>query len=159
MTTLQEPKMGYSGRDEGEAIWHLGALVTIRLDGTDTGGALALVETIAPRGMGSPPHVHTREDETFIVLEGEVAFSFDGRETAARAGTAVHLPRGVPHWFTVVSERARFLSVISPAGFEDFFRALSEPAARRELPPALDGPPDIEPIRQVAARFGCEILV
>lgn len=159
MTTLQVPKLNYSEQDQGEAIWHLGALVTIRLDAADTGGALSVVETVAPRGMGSPPHVHTREEETFIVLEGELVFSFDGTETVAGSGTVVHLPRDIPHWFTVESETARFLNVITPGGFENFFRTLSEPAARRELPPPLDGPPDIERIREVAAGFGVEILV
>lgn len=54
---------------------------------------------------------------------------------------------------------ARFYNLITPAGFEGFFRALSEPAPRRELPPPLGGPPDIARIKKVAAEYGCEVLI
>lgn len=68
---------------------------------------MAVVETEGPRGMASPPHVHSREDETFRVVAGEVAFTIDGERTIAGPGTTVHAPRGVPHHFEVVSEQAR----------------------------------------------------
>jgi quercetin dioxygenase-like cupin family protein len=143
---------------EAEAIWHLGSLVEIALDGRRTVGALALVVSEGPRGMASPPHVHAREEETFIVLEGEVAFTIGGATTVAGPGTVVYAPRGIPHHFEVVSERARFQNLITPAGFEDFFRELSEPAPRREVPPPGEGMSGLGRVREVCARFGVEVL-
>jgi quercetin dioxygenase-like cupin family protein len=144
---------------QGEPIWHLGSLVEVVLEGAQTGGILALIVTEGPRGMASPPHVHTREEETFLVLDGEVAFTIDGATTVAGPGTAVYAPRGIPHHFEVVSERARFHNLITPAGFEEFFRELSEPAPRREVPPPGEGMSGIGRVREVCARFGVEVLV
>jgi hypothetical protein len=58
----------------------------------------------------------------------------------------------------VASEQARFLLVAEPAGFDAFFRAASEPAARLEIPPAPTEPPDIEGLTTLAATYGIEIL-
>jgi quercetin dioxygenase-like cupin family protein len=146
-------------RGEGEAIWHLGSLVEILLDGPRTGGALALVETLGPAGMQAPPHVHSREDETFLVVEGTVSFTVGGATSDAGPGTVVHLPRGVPHAFRVVSPTARLQNLIAPAGFEDFFRQLSEPAPRRAIPPAGAGMAGLDRLPEVCAGFGVTLLV
>ena len=95
-----------------------------------------MTENYAPRGSGSPLHVHHNEDEWFYVIEGELTFWVGGRVITAPAGSFVFGPRDIPHTFTVSSEQARFLLVVEPAGFEDFVRALSEPAAELEIPPA-----------------------
>ena len=147
-----------TGRGRGEPIWHLGSLVEIVLSGPDTGGAFALVETEGRAGMQAPVHVHSREEETFQVLEGEVAFTVEGATAVAGPGTVVHLPRGVPHSFRVISPTARFQNLISPAGFENFFRELSEPAPERALPPEGQGMEGLERLSEVCARFGVELL-
>ena len=67
-------------------------------------------------------------------------------------------PRDVPHTFVVSSERARFLLVTEPAGFEGFIRALAVPATAPEIPPAPTAPPDMEPVLRAAADHGIEIL-
>jgi quercetin dioxygenase-like cupin family protein len=121
-------------------------------------GRVAVIEHLAPRGFGSPLHVHSREDEWFYVLEGELTFWVSGEATSAPAGSFVYGPRGIPHTFTVESERARFLLVTEPAGFDQFVRALSEPATERTLPPADVAPPDPARLAAVAAEFGIEIL-
>ncbi len=82
----------------------------------------------------------------------------DGRVVDAPAGTFVYGPRELPHTFAVTSERARFLLVAQPAGFERFMRALSEPAHAFVLPPAATAPPDVERLAAVAAEHGIEIL-
>ena len=116
------------------------------------------IEHLGPRGAGSPLHVHRREDEWFYVLEGEVTFWVGGRVVDAPAGAFVYGPRDVPHTFIVASEQARFLLVTEPAGFDAFFRAASEPAARLEIPPAATEPPDIAGLSALAALYGVEIL-
>jgi quercetin dioxygenase-like cupin family protein len=146
------------GPGEGEAIWFLGILATIKSSAETTGGRVAVIEHLAPRGAGSPLHVHRREDEWFYVLEGELAFWVGGRTIQAPAGSFVFGPRGVPHTFAVTSEEARFLLVAEPAGFEGFMRALAEPAATLTIPPTAAGPPDMERLAALAAEHGIEIL-
>ena len=90
-----------SGPGEGEARWFLGALVLIKAPGEATDGRVGVLEARAPRGHGSPLHVHHREDEWFFVMEGELTFWVGGETTVAPAGTFVFGPRGIPHTFVV----------------------------------------------------------
>jgi quercetin dioxygenase-like cupin family protein len=57
---------------EGEALWFLGELATVKATGETTGGRVSVIENLAPRGSGSPLHVHRNEDEWFYVIEGEL---------------------------------------------------------------------------------------
>jgi hypothetical protein len=45
-------------QNEGEALWFLGGLVTIKAKGEETNGRFALMEQLGPEGFGSPLHVH-----------------------------------------------------------------------------------------------------
>lgn len=146
------------GPGEGEHLWFFGALTTIKADGTDTGGRVMVTENLAPRGSGSPLHVHHNEDEWFYILEGELTIWVAGTTVVAAAGSFVFGPRDVPHTFVVSSEQARFLLVTEPAGFEGFILALAEPAPAPEIPPAPTAPPDMAPVLQAAADHGLEIL-
>jgi len=138
----------------GEHLWFFGGLTTIKAAGD---GAMVTEQT-APRGSGSPLHVHHNEDEWFYVIEGELTFWVGGQVILAPAGAFVYGPRDIPHTFTVTSDQARFLLVVEPAGFENFVRTLSEPAARLEIPPAPTELPDMEPMLRVAAEYGLDIL-
>jgi quercetin dioxygenase-like cupin family protein len=145
------------GPGEGDARWFLGALSIIKSGAADTGGRVAVTDNLAPRGHGSPLHVHRREDEWFYVIDGELTFWVGGEVTVAPAGSFVYGPRDVPHTFVVSSDTARFLLVTEPAGFEEFLRAMSEPAARPEIPPPATESPDVEALVRVAATYGVEI--
>ncbi len=145
------------GPDEGEALWFLGTLVTIKASSETTGGRVAVIDHLAPRGAGSPLHVHRREDEWFYVIEGELTFWVGGQVIAAPPGAFVFGPRDVPHTYEVSSERARWLLVAEPAGFEGFIRAAAEPARALELPPPPQ-PPDPALLGALAAEHGIEIL-
>lgn len=142
----------------GEALWFMGGLTTIKADAAGTAGRVAVTEHLAPRGSGSPLHVHHREDEWFYVVEGELTFWVGGETTVAPAGSFVYGPREIPHTFVVSSEQARFLLVVEPAGFEDFVRALAAPAERLEIPPASSEPPDVDALVAVAAGYGIDII-
>jgi quercetin dioxygenase-like cupin family protein len=142
---------------EGEALWFLGSLVTIKSAHETTGGRVAVTENYAPRGASSPMHVHRREDEWFYVTEGEVTFWVGGEIVKAPAGGFVYGPRDIPHTFEVTSEEARFLLVTEPAGFEGFVRAVAEPAQSLTIPPPPSEPPDIAALTAVAAEYGVEI--
>jgi quercetin dioxygenase-like cupin family protein len=143
---------------EGEALWFLGILATIKASSESTAGRVAVIEHLAPRGSGSPLHVHHNEDEWFYITEGELTFWVGGHVITAPAGSFVYGPRDIPHTFTVSSEQARFLLVTEPAGFENFMRTLSDPAQQHEIPPPVTEPPDVEGMARLAAEYGIEIL-
>ncbi len=66
-----------------------GVGVVFKIDGADSGGALSIVEHPFAVGALVPAHVHTREDEYSIVLEGEIGFrSTTARSSSARAATS-----------------------------------------------------------------------
>jgi quercetin dioxygenase-like cupin family protein len=90
-----------------DAFWWQGALMRIKARAEDTGGALGLVEANFYQGFGPPLHVHSREDEGILMLEGEIRFRQGDDEFVAGPGTLVWGPRGVPHAFKVESEGAR----------------------------------------------------
>lgn len=116
--TIVQPGGGRAGDLDG-----LG--VHFKLDGADTGGALAVVEHPFPVGALVPPHVHTREDEYSIVTEGEIGFRSGDREVVLGAGGYITKPRGELHaMWNAGSTPARMIEIISPAGFEGFFRDL-----------------------------------
>lgn len=104
-----------------------GVGVVFKIDGGDTGGALSIVEHPFEVGALVPPHVHTREDEFSIVIEGEIGFRSEDQEVVLGAGGYIVKPRGEVHaMWNAESTPARMIEVISPAGFEDFFRELVE---------------------------------
>jgi quercetin dioxygenase-like cupin family protein len=135
------------GRGEGEVFWSFGGLVTV-----------GVIEVLAPKGAGSPLHVHHREHEWFYVIEGELTFWVGGRTIQAPAGSFVFGPRDIPHTFMVKSELSRFLLAVEPGGFVGFMRELSRPALTLTPPPPPTEPPDMEFIMSTAARYGIEIL-
>src|SRR5882757_6631262 len=146
-----------AGPGEGEALWFLGILATIKSSAETTAGAVAVIEHLAPRGAGSPLHVHSREDEWFYVIEGELTLWVDGATIVAPAGSFFFGPKGIPHTFMVSSAEARFLLVTEPAGFEKFMRAVGEPAQRLEIPPPATEPPDVAALTAAAAEYGIAI--
>ena len=149
------------GEGEGEARWWLGGLATVKATGKETGGLYTLVEVLEPEGE-APLHVHHREDEGFWVLEGEVTFEVGEETTKAGPGSFVFGPKGVPHRYTIDSGPARMLFMLSPAGFEGFIYATSEPAKERALPPQPEGPPseaEMEQLATLARQYGGELLV
>ena len=146
---------------EGEALWWIGMLATIKATAEQTGGQYTLVEILAPDGFASPLHVHHGEDEGFYILEGEMTFYVGDQTIKAHPGSFLFGPEEVPHAFTVDSGPARLLFVLSPGGFEDLVREMGEPARELTIPPRPEGPPDEAEVRRmaaIAARHGNEIL-
>ena len=160
MSTAESPSLAPIAlkRDEGDALWAFGGLAMVKASSADTDGRAFVVEMLAPRGAGSPLHVHHREEEWFYVAEGELTFWVGGQVIDAPAGSFVYGPRDIPHTFDVRSAEARFLLVTEPAGFEAFMRAASEPALTLTIPPPPTEPPDVEGLTALAAQYGIEIL-
>jgi quercetin dioxygenase-like cupin family protein len=140
------------------AIWLLGALSRVRVSGEQTSGAFSLADTLARRGNASPVHVHNRDDETFLVLDGELRVIVGEEDYAAGPGAVAVLPRRLRHAYVVTSATARFLVLHTPGGFEQFAAEVGEPALTATLPPEPAGPPDLAALAQAAARHGIAIL-
>jgi quercetin dioxygenase-like cupin family protein len=105
-----------------------GGLHTWKLTAEDTDGAFFMFEDVMGQGKSTPLHLHPEADETVYVLEGEILVNVDGNESRIGAGGMTFTPKGVPHAFLVVSDRARLLSMQSPATGQAFYRDASEPA-------------------------------
>jgi hypothetical protein len=92
-----------------------------------------------PPGGGPPPHRHDFE-ETFIILEGQIAATFRGANSVVRAGETINIPANAPHQFHNSSANpVRMLCICSPAGQENFFKEVGVPVATRTTtPPTLD---------------------
>jgi quercetin dioxygenase-like cupin family protein len=127
------------------------------VSGDDSGGQVAVVESVGRRGDMPPLHVHRREDETFCVLEGELSLHQPGRSLTIGAGEAAFASRGVAHSYRVESETARWLVIATPAGFDDFVREVGEPAPEETLPPeGRQHDPGL--LAEIAARYDIELL-
>ncbi len=141
-----------------QAVWFLGALIRVRAGGDATGGQLAVLEHQGERGYNSPVHRHMAEEETFLVLEGELRVEVGGQVRAAGAGAVAFLPREIPHAFVVTSPQARFLTLHTPAGFEQFALKVGTPAAAADTSPPAEPPPDPAALAAMASSYNIEIL-
>jgi quercetin dioxygenase-like cupin family protein len=121
----------------GLSQWENGNLTTNLAEKKDTNGAFFLVEAMLAPGTEPPPHVHTREDELFYVIEGEFDVYVGKEAFKVETGECVFLPRFKPHAFVIRSPRLHVLALFTPAGLEDAFRGMSTPAQRLQLPEQL----------------------
>ncbi|HVL54167.1 MAG TPA: cupin domain-containing protein [Vitreimonas sp.] len=120
--------------------------VIFKIDGADTGGALSIVEHPFAVGALVPPHIHRREDEISIVLEGQIGFRSEDQEVVLAAGGYIIKPRNEVHaMWNAGPTPARMIEVISPAGFENFFRELADLTAA--------GRPDFQTEAALAGRY------
>jgi quercetin dioxygenase-like cupin family protein len=140
MTAVDPPPLTVVRPGDGRS-GDLGAItVDFKLFGADTGGAMAIVEHGFPPGALVPPHRHTREDEFSIVTEGLLGFRSGDREAVLGPGGYITKPRGEPHaMWNAGPEPARMIEVISPAGFEMFFRAVVDMVEQGDVDPERGG--------------------
>src|SRR3954452_7883815 len=146
-----------SAMDFTEPGWlhFAGVLVIVRVDAAASDGRLGMWESIEPRGPALPLHIHHREDEQAVVLEGHVTWWVGDRVHHVRAGETLALPRGVPHAHVVTSTSARILTVATPGGFERLFTELGTLAAT-DAP--AQGDIDIAALEDAVRRLGVERL-
>ncbi len=140
----------------GVGTWHLDVLWTWKIPAALTGGAFSLAEQLLPQGSAPPVHRHSREDEAWIVLDGEVSFFLEGQEHLAATGTYVFGPRGRDHTFLVRSQTARLATLVLPGACEEFFHRTGHPADSLTLPPPAE--PDMEALVEGMAGFGIELV-
>lgn len=157
--THPRPNSGYAlDPDEGEAIWFNGALGLLRATADQTEGRYTIFELRLPKGFASPIHVHHREDEFFLVLEGEVRVKHGDDIIEGVGGSLIYSPRDTSHGFHVDSDAARLLLFFGPAGVEGFFRDVATPARSLDLPPADEPVPDREALIEMMRRHGQDVV-
>ncbi|BAY14002.1 cupin domain-containing protein [Calothrix sp. NIES-2098] len=143
---------------QGSSYWVLGDLYTFKVVGEDTSKAYALVEITVQPQSGTPPHIHSQEDESFYIQEGELEFQLDEQIVVATPGTFLHSPKGQLHRFTNVgTQPAKLLCWVTPAGLEKFFIEVAIPVGEITQPPTVS-PADIEKVIAAAPRYGLEII-
>ena len=142
------------------AIGIAGDIVHILADSASTGGAYVVVHTICPPGGGPPPHTHTREDELFFVIEGELTFMLGDQQIKAGPGTLVYGKRGEKHTFRNATDKsARFLITAVPAGIDAFFREVGTPLPTGCMTPIPPTPRDIDKLMQGCPKYGITLHV
>lgn len=143
---------------EGRTMAVVGDVYRFLATGEETDGKYALWEAIVPPGGGPPPHVHSREEEGFYILAGEITFQVGDKRIVARAGTFANMPVGTPHSFKNESGHpAKMLISVAPAGLEKMFFEFGVPladGATTALPPSQE---EIQKLLAIAPKYGIEI--
>jgi quercetin dioxygenase-like cupin family protein len=142
-----------SGPGEGERLWFLGTLATIKVPGEAVDGRFALIEFLFPRHASPPLHTHP-QDESYMVLEGQLLVLAGERRFQLEAGASAVVPMGVAHTFRVDSSTARVLVLSTPAGLERLVRDVSVPATLATLPPVDTPRPAAEELARIFALHG-----
>ena len=142
------PKLGeVRNQDDGEWLQVTpGERFKIRVSSAQTLGAYSVIEIVADPGNGVPLHIHNKEEEHFIVVEGTLDIANGDRRWDAPAGTSVTVRRGVPHaWCNPSDTPLRMLVVFSPGQIDGLFRATA-------------GVDDVDKIAAIAARYGTKLV-
>ncbi|NKI31590.1 quercetin 2,3-dioxygenase [Croceivirga thetidis] len=143
-----EPKVVRA--QEGKKVNVIGDQQTFKLTGKDTNGQFTLIEEVNPPGTMIPPHVHTKEDEVFKVLEGELEVTVGDETTVLKAGDLAFAPRNVPHSWKVIGDTdCKTILSAFPAGIELMFEELGN------LPP---GKPDFAKVAEICGAHGITFI-
>ena len=145
---------------EGRTVAVVGDVYRFLATGNDTSGKYAMWEAIVPPGGGPPPHVHSREEEAFYILEGEITFHIGTQRLVARAGMFANMSVGTQHSFKNEGDTsARMLISVAPAGLENMFIECGIRVAQgaKTTPPPTKA--EFEKLLEIAPRYGIEIKV
>jgi quercetin dioxygenase-like cupin family protein len=138
--------------DSAPPLWLGGQGVDYKIEAADTEGRIAIVEQPLEAGRLVPPHRHHVEDELSYVLDGEIGYRVGDEEGVARKGCYLWKPRGIPHTIWNGTEQAALvLEIITPAGFEAYYRELAELAKH-------PGGPHLETRAELGRRYQLEYL-
>lgn len=136
--------------DDGKVLNVIGDIQKHKLVGSDTGNQITeWVDDVDP-GVGIPPHVHTKEDEIFRVIKGQVEIMVGEETTVLKEGDMAFAPKNVVHaWKVVGTEKAKMCTSAFPAGIEKMFTELSEMPA---------GPPDFGKVSEICGKYGISFV-
>jgi quercetin dioxygenase-like cupin family protein len=143
----------YSASGEGERLWFVGTLATIRVPGEAVDGRYALLEFLLPRHASPPRHTHP-QDESYVVLDGRLTIEAGDRRFELGPGGTAAVPMGLAHTFRVDSDMARVLVLSTPAGLERLVRDAGVPATAPTLPPPATPRPSDQELARIFERHG-----
>jgi mannose-6-phosphate isomerase-like protein (cupin superfamily) len=144
---------------EGSSFWVLGDLYTFKAYSEETENAYALIEIIMQINSAVPHHIHTHENESFYIQEGEMEFQLGEETIVATPGTFVHSPKGQPHSFRNIGEKpAKLLCWLTPSSLEKLFMEIGTKVSAENVKPLGVTPEDIEKLLAIAPEYGLEIL-
>jgi quercetin dioxygenase-like cupin family protein len=129
--------------------WLDGGTLTMLLDSAATDGQLMMGRFDVSEGEAPPFHMHTREDEVFVLIKGTALVWYDDQEYELGEGGVVFLPKNVPHAYRITSEVADLLVINTPAGIEGMFRA----TGRDRSTPRPEGF-EVKPDPKISERYG-----
>src|SRR5438552_3731183 len=154
-----DTKIIHLGPGEGDAFSAVGDVYRVLASGGQTGDVYTLSEIRVSPNNGPPPHIHSREDECFFVLEGEVEFQVGDEKITARPGAFIQGPRDIAHSFKNNTRLpARVLVFVTPAGFENFFNEFAQPVASFDSPAIPCSKEEIDKLLAAAPKYGLQIL-
>ncbi|MDO6435784.1 cupin domain-containing protein [Cyclobacterium sp. 1_MG-2023] len=135
---------------EGKVLNVIGDIQTHKLVGIETGNQIVeWVDNVEP-GVGIPPHVHSKEDEIFRIIEGEIEIMVGGNTSILKAGDVAYAPKNIPHsWKVVGTNKAKMITSAFPAGIEHMFQQLAD------LP---EGPPEFKKVAEICQKHGVSFV-
>jgi mannose-6-phosphate isomerase-like protein (cupin superfamily) len=132
-------------------------LGSILLSGEDTGGAYSLVELRVAPGKGIARHTHTREEEAYFVVSGELEATIGDDVFTLKAGETLIAPRDIPHALRNPGKVPNhYLTIFSPSGFEGFLKAISVTAPAGAAAPIRPPPSPVQNVVELAADYGIQ---
>ena len=147
---MSELKPKIIRNEKGNLLNVIGDIQTHKLSGSETVNQIVeWVDDVEP-GVGIPPHIHTKEDEIFRVIKGEIEIMVDGKTTILEAGDTAYAPKNIPHaWKVVGTEKAKMITSAFPAGIELMFKELADLPA---------GPPDFKKVTEICGKHGITFI-
>jgi quercetin dioxygenase-like cupin family protein len=149
------------GGQEGHGLAVVGDSYRIVIGGKQTEGAYAVIEMLVPPGGGPGPHAHPDFQESFYVLDGEVEVKTKAQNYTATKGSFINIPLGgIVHCFKNQTDKiAHLWCVVVPAGLEELFLEIGEPAAFGTFlpPPPMDGD-TMKKLKEIAEKHGQQLF-
>jgi quercetin dioxygenase-like cupin family protein len=146
------------GNNEGQKLSIAGNMYRVLISGKQTGGSFAVIDMLVPPGGGPGPHAHPDFQESFYVVDGEVAFKSETGGYTAKKGAFINIPLGgLVHGFkNTTAEPAHLLCTVVPAGLEAFFMEIAKPVEPGEtsVSPGEPGEEEKERLKAIAEKYG-----
>jgi len=142
---LQAPQLENS-------VWYNGHTFSFLINADQSNSEFALIHCYFRKGGEPPAHFHRNESETFYILEGEISFHIGEQKFIAKTGNVAFAPKEVPHRFSLITNTAKALLLITPPGIEAFFKEFGMPASSLDLPPIPEGEPPAAFIQKMMSR-------
>ncbi|MFD3590925.1 cupin domain-containing protein [Streptomyces sp. NPDC058683] len=135
--------------------WLDGGTFSVLLDSKATEGQLTVGRFNVAKGEAPPFHMHTREDEIFMLIKGEALLWLGDEQMELSEGGIVYLPRNIPHGYRITSDTADLLMITTPGGIEGMFQQAGRDVA---TPRPKDFAITPERLAEAAEKYGQIVL-